>query len=359
MRQADEGEGMRKKNAGTDAGMAGWKPALRMLGCFALCCAPALAAIGGTVLNRTTGQPQAGAVVGFYKLDQNGPELVNQAKTDAQGAFTIDQKVEGPSLLRTAFDGVTYNQLLQPGSPVTGITLGVYGASRQPGEAKIAKHMLLFEPSGGQMTVSETYLITNNGKTAWNDPAQGTLRFYLPAEANGKAEVNATAPGGLPIGAPVVKTSRPDVFGVDFAIMPGETRIDLGYAVPYVEGSSYQGKIVTQDQNTYLITPNGVTLKGGHLNDLGLEPQSQMHIYGLAGTAYKIELSGSVAAAAPGPDAEDAGASDGAPQIEEVMPHALGYRALILGLALGVLAVGFAILYRTPAGKEPNERGRG
>ena len=332
---------------------------LPVLACLALCCAPAFAAISGTVLNRTTGKPQSGAVVGFYKLDQNGPELVSQAKTDAQGAFTIDQKVEGPSLLRTAVDGVTYNQMLEPGSPATGIALGVYDASQQPGGAKVTKHMLLFQPSGGQMTVSETYLVANEGKTAWNDPAQGTLRFYLPKEAHGKARATATAPGGLPIGAPLVKTSKPDILGVDFAIMPGETRIDLDYAVPYAEGSSYQGKIVTRDENTYLIAPNGVTLKGDGLNDLGLEPQSQAHIYGFEGTAYKIELSGAVAAAPPDSGAGDAGASDGSPQTEEVPPHAAGYQTPIVGLALGVLAVGFAILYRRPAGKEPNARGRG
>jgi hypothetical protein len=349
---------MRKKNAGKDAGMAGWKPALRMtLVCMALCCAPALAAVSGTVLNRTADKPLAGAVVGFYKLGQNGPELVDQATSDAQGAFTINQNVEGASLIRTAFGGITYTQTLLPGSPTTGIALVVYDTSKQPGGAKITKHMLLFEPSGGQMTVSETYLFTNDGKTAWNDPANGTLRFYLPAAAHGKAQATATAPGGMSLDAPLVKTSKPDIFGVDFAIKPGDTRIDLNYAVPYAEGSSYQGKIVTRDENTYLIAPNGVTLKGDQLNDLGMEPQSQAHIYGLEGAAYKIELSGAVVAAAAG--AADSGASDGAPQLEEVLPHALGQQTLILGLALGILAVGFAILYRTPPGKEPNERGRG
>jgi len=349
---------MRKKNAGKDAGMAGWKPALRMtLVCMALCCAPALAAVSGTVLNRTAGKPQAGAMVGFYKVGQNGPELVDQATSDAQGSFTINQNVEGPCLVRTAFGGITYTQMLPPGSPGNGITLDIYETSKQPGEARITKHMLLFEPSGAQMTVSETYLLTNSGKTAWNDPANGTLRFYLPSAAHGKAQVNATAPGGMSLDAPLVKTSKPDVFGVDFAIKPGDTRIDLNYAVPYAEGSSYQGKIVTRDENTYLIAPNGVTLKGDQLNDLGLEPQSQARIYGLEGAAYKIELSGAVVAAAAG--AADSGASDGAPQPEEVLPHALGQQTLILGLALGILAVGFAILYRTPSGKEPNERGRG
>jgi hypothetical protein len=329
-----------------------------MLGCIALCCAPALAEVTGTVFNRTSDKPLAGVVVGFYKLDQNGPQLVNQATSGAQGAFTIDQKVEGPTLLRAVFEGVTYFQMLQPGSPTTGIAIKAYEASSEAGGAKITKHMLLFEPSGGQVKVSETYLISNSGKTAWNDPAKGTLRFYLPAEAHGKAEVNATAPGGLPIGAPLVKTPKADTFGVDFAIMPGETRIDIGYTVPYAEGSSYQGKIATKDENTYLIAPNGVTIDGEHLNDLGLEPQSQAHIYGLEGTAYKIALGGAAVAAPAAASTEEA-ASDGAPQIEEVLPHVAGFQTLILGLALGVLAVGFAILYRAPAGKEPNERRRG
>ena len=60
---------------------------------------------------------------------------------------------------------------------------------------------------------------------------------------------------------------------MDFAVKPGETRFDLNYTVPYTEGASYQGKIVTKDENTYLIAPNGVTLKGDELNDLGHEPQ--------------------------------------------------------------------------------------
>jgi hypothetical protein len=70
----------------------------------------------------------------------------------------------------------------------------------------------------------------------------------------------------------------------------------------------------------------------------------------LDGAAYKVELSGAVvAAAAQDSGASDAGASDGSPQLEEVLPHAQGQQTLILGLALGILAVGFAILYRTPS----------
>jgi hypothetical protein len=323
-----------------------------------------MAAITGTVVNRTTGQRQAGATVGFYKLgEQNGLEMIDQAKSDAQGNFTINQVPQGPSLIRTAFDGVTYNHMLPPGSPTAGLTLDVFNSSMQPGGAKVTKHMILFQPSGGEMVVNETYLFTNDGKTAWNNPDSGTLHFYLPAAANGKAEVNATAPGGMPIGAALVKSSKADVFGVDFAIKPGETRIDLDYTVPYAEGEPYEGRIVSQDENSYLVAPNGVTLTGDGLNDLGVEPQSQAHIYGLSAAAYKIALTGSAAAPAPASQesagGDSAAASDG-PSVEVVMPHVSGQVPLILGLALGILALGFAILYRASSPpKETNERRRG
>src|ERR1039458_8213951 len=252
-----------------------------------LLAAPLFAAVTGTVTNQTTGKPQAGATVALYKLaTATGLELIDQTKSDAQGNFTINQTPQGPHLIRTAFDGVTYNYMLPPGQPTAGLAIEVYNSSQQPGGAKVSKHMILFEPSAGQVAINETFLFTNEGKTAWNDPDKGTLKFFLPAGAS-KPDVKATAPGGMPLGTPVLKTSKPDVFAADFAIKPGETRFDVTYAVPYTDGADYAGKIVTKDENTYLIVPNGVTLKGENLNDLGTEPRTQAHIYGLTAAAYK------------------------------------------------------------------------
>src|ERR1051326_3907462 len=104
---------------------------------------PAFAAVTGTVINQSTGQPQPGATVALNKLGQGGIEMIDQAKSDSQGKFTINQDIQGrtPHLLRTAFDGVTYNHMLPPGSPTTGVTVDVYNASKQPGSAKVSKHM--------------------------------------------------------------------------------------------------------------------------------------------------------------------------------------------------------------------------
>ena len=329
---------------------------MRRLLAIMILAAPAFAAVTGTVINRTTGQPQAGATVALNKLGQNGIEMVDQAKSDAQGKFSINQEVRGPHLLRTAFDGVTYNHMLPPGSPTTDVTLDVYNASKQPGNAKVSKHMLLFEPSNGQIVVNESFIFANDGKTAWNDPDKGTLQFFAP-KGVGKVEATATAPGGMPIGAPVNKTAKPDIYTVDFAIKPGETRLDLTYSVPYTAGAPYEGKILTKDDNTYLISPNGITLTGENLSDMGTEPRTQAHIYGLSGSSYKVQLTGTEVAPPAAANADQP--ENSGPQIEQIMPKVFSQAPLILSLALGILALGFVLLYRAgplPAAKDANER---
>ena len=232
VRQAHEGDEMRKTHNPNPQ-----PPTPNPLFIFFLLASSAHAAITGTVINRTTGQPQPGATVALNKLGQGGIEMIDQAKSDAQGKFTINQEIQGPHLIRTAYDGVTYNHMLPPGSPTTGVTVDVYNSSKQPGAAKVSKHMLLFEPSNGQMLINESFIFANDGKTAWNDSDNGTLHFYAHSVVD-RVQANATAPGGMPIGAPVNKTSKPDIYAVDFPVKPGETRFDLTYTVPYTEGAT-------------------------------------------------------------------------------------------------------------------------
>jgi hypothetical protein len=328
----------------------------RLIGILLLSSVSGHAAVTGVVINRTTGKPQAGATVALNKLaTQTGIELIDQAKSDTQGRFTINQPVQGPHVIRTAYDGVTYNHMLPPGSPTENLTLEVYNSTKkQPADAKVTKHMILFEPAGGQMTVNETYLVSNTGNVAWNDADAGTVHFFLPAGANGDAKVQGTAPGSVPIGAGVLKTSKPDTFSIDFPVKPGDTRFDVTYTTSYTAGEPYAGKIYSKDENTYLIAPNGITLAGENLNDLGAEPRTQAHIFGLQGASYNIKLTGEEAApptAAAPADGGDA-ASDSGPQIEQIMPRVMNRAVPIIGIALGILALGFVILYRHGAPKE-------
>jgi hypothetical protein len=307
-------------------------------------------AIDGTVINRTSGKPQPGATVSLYKLGQDGMESLESVKSDAQGRFQIKQDVQGPRLIQTAFDGVTYNHMLPPGSSSTGIALEVYNSSRQPGAAKVAQHMMLFEPSGGQMVISETYIYQNDGKVTYNDPEGGTLKFYLPPAAKGIVQVNATAPQGMPVQRAAEKSPRAGVYKVDFPIKPGETRIDLTYLVPYQDSATFEGRILHKDGPTRLITPSGVTLKGDNIASLGAEPRTQANIYDVKGSEFRVQIEGAGSLRA----AETESQESSGPSIEQIMPRVYRSAAWIVGLALGVLALGFILLYRAqPAGVAP------
>ena len=124
-------------------------------------------------------------------------------------------------LLQAAYAGVTYNHMLRPNAPATGVEIAVYEAIPKPGKARVNQHAVLLEPSGSELTVKEIYFYENGGSTTWNDPEGGTLRFYLPEAAAGKATVMAQAPQGMPIRRPADPAGKPEVFKVDFPIKPG------------------------------------------------------------------------------------------------------------------------------------------
>lgn len=302
---------------------------------------PALA-IDGTVTNKTTGKPVA-ATVTLYKLAEAGMESMETVKSGADGKFTIGQDVKGgPRLIQTAFDGVTYNHMLPPGAPTSGIALEVYNSSKSPGKAEVIRHGVLFEPSEKEMLVREIYFYDNTGNTAYNDPDRGTLQFFLPGEAKGAVQVNATAPQGMPIRRAADKTAKPNVYKVDFPIKPGQSRIELTYTLPYTSPGTFVGKDLFKGGATQLVTPATVTLKGD-VELLGKEPDTQLIMYRATKLDYKVEVEGTGSLRAA---AEAGGEEGGGPSIQEIMPRLQERMYWVLGLALGILSLSFVVLYR-------------
>jgi hypothetical protein len=300
-------------------------------------------AVDGRVVNQTTGKPQAGATVTLYKLGQAGPEAIESVKSGADGKFHIAQDAPGPGprLVQAAYQDVTYNHMLPPGSPSNDITVDVYNSSKQPGDAKVDQHVVVFEPARGQLMVAEWFMFRNGGKITYNDVEGGTLRFYLPPSANGAVKVNATAPQGMPVPQAAEKTATPNVYKVAFAIKPGETRIDIGYTLPFTAPGTFEGKILYKGGPTRLVAPNGVTIKGDGIQPLGQEPKTQAVIYDLKVNDYKAEISG-----AGSLEAEDTGGDSGGATYEQIPPRVYGKMTWILALTFGILTLGFILLYR-------------
>jgi len=306
----------------------------------------AFAAVDGTVINRTTGKPQPGAIVALYRLGaETGPEEISTVRADAQGKFHIDQTPQGPHLLQSVWAGVTYNHILPPGSPTSNVELEVYEASTHPGKAQVSEHMVLFEPADNQLNVSESYIFHNEGNITYNDPDKGTLRFFLPEAAGGVVRVTATAPQGMPVQHAAQKTAAANIYELDLPIKPGDTRIDLTYATPFSSPGEFAGKLLYKGGPTRLVAPQGVTLAGDGIAQIGQEPQTQATIYSVTGDQYKVQVAGAGSLRASEPAAEE----DSGPSIEEVLPRIYSNRLLIAGLSLLILALGFVLLYRRTA----------
>jgi len=182
--------------------------------------------------------------------------------------------------------------------------------------------------------VNDMFIYRNEGKLTYNDGA--TLRFTAPAEAH-EISVRATAPGGMPVERPAVKDK--DSYKVDFPIKPGETRFEISYHVPYSDGMTFAGKALYSSKiDTMLLAPQGVTLEGEGLVVKGQEPTTQATVYAVSTPAFQVKIGGQAA-----PAAETASSG---PEIEQIMPKIMDRGFVILGLALGILALGFVLLYR-------------
>jgi hypothetical protein len=323
----------------------------------------AKAAVDGVVLNATSGKPQPNATVTLFQPTNQGPQFIESVKTDAQGKFQITKEVPagpGPLLLQAVYAGVQYNKMLPPGTPSTGVQIPVYESTKKPGEAKIDQHMILLEPSpDGNVQVSESYVFKNDGKTTWNDPDNGTLQFALPPLAQGKVEVNALAPGGLPVRKAPDPGSKPNTFKLDFPIKPGESRVDLQWSMPFRSPAIFENQLLAKVVNTRLIAPIGVTFKGADLKNLGQEPRTQATIWGLEGSVMKFTVEGT--GTLSDPSAQSGGQSTGSGQpalgmnlpklygmasgAADLMTTVLAVKWVLLSV-IGMLATGFIILYR-------------
>ncbi len=230
--------------------------------------------------------------------------------------------------------------------------------------------MILLEPSaGGNLQVSESYVFKNDGKTTWNDPDNGTLQFALPPEAQGKVELNALAPGGLPIRRAPDPGPKPNTFKLDFPIKPGESRVDLQWSMPFNTPGVFEDRELTRSALIRLVAPVGVTFKADDIQKLGQEPRTKATIFGVKGPDIRIRVEGTGSLSEPDAGGGDAAAS-GAPALQMALPKLYGlasggsdFFATVLAVKwvllsiIGMLATGFVLLYRKGDPNDARRRG--
>jgi hypothetical protein len=304
---------------------------------------PAMAAVDGVVVNATTGKPQPNTIISLVQPGRGGMQALGSTKTDAEGKFSFDKELQGPTLLQALHAGVLYNKMMIPGTPTSGLQVQVFDSTNKP-VAKVSQHFIVLQPGASELAVSEGILYQGDPNVTYNDATNGTLRFYLPSEAKGQVSVTINAPGGMPIQRPAEKTQEPNVYKVDYPIKPGETRFDLNYVVPVTNPMIFSGKILHTEGASDLVAPNGVTLKGENIELAGQEPKTQASIYQIKGSSYKVEVEGTGSLEQPGTPSSDE--DNGMPTIQEVKPRIYDRLYWILGMAFGILGLGSILLYR-------------
>ncbi len=312
---------------------------------FVLLLAPALLfAIDGTVINKTTGKPQPNAVVELMKLGK-GMDSVGTAKTDAQGRFEFKVPVEQvPYLVQAQFDGVHYNKMIPPGTPTSGVSVEVFDVTAKSSTAKVGDHVLFIQPDSNSVQVNEIIEYQNSSNLTFNDPKNGTVRFFLPTAAKGEAQVTVSTGNAMPLQKSADKTSQPNVYSVDSPIKPGQTRVEIAYRIPVADTLEMR---ILDGSRAKVVVPSGVKLTSDGLVQLGTEPSTQAGIYDVraAKLVAKLEGTGSLRGAAAGEQAV-AGDEDSGGGIEAKKPMIYERLYWILGLVFAMLAIGFAMLYR-------------
>jgi hypothetical protein len=320
---------------------------------------PLSAAIDGTVINRTTGKPQAGVSITLVKPGQGGMKTLGATTSDAAGHFVFaqDQPGGGPQLLQANYAGVNYNKLMTPNIPTSGVELDVFETTKSPEVARVAQNMLVMEPSRGDFTVSQTVIVQNDSNTTFHDSQGGDFLFYLPPAANGQVRVNVQGPQGMPLPRPAEKTKADDIFKVDFPIKPGETQFEVSYVLPAGSPFAFHGRVVNVKGMPVgplrLVAPNGVTLSGNDIQLVGTEPKTQATIYTVtARDLFTVNVAGIGSLHPPETTSDDTDS----PPVAEGRPQIYAHLPWLAALAFGILGIGLLILFRTSPVASPYRR---
>ena len=274
----------------------------------------------GTVNNATTGKPAASIEVVLIQL-QGGMTPVATTKSDANGQFTFDNPGIGaqPMLVRAVYKGVNFHQPLPPGKDT--VTVDVFEPTQDAKTISVPSHVVIFQPSGSNLTVGEEYEVKNDAKPPQAYyKSDGNFVVTLPEKADLK-QIAASGPSGMPVvQAPIDKGKNR--YAIAFAFRPGENEVRLSYELPYPSNSTTV-KLPTAfgGGRLLVVAPPGVQLTGDGLQMAGQE--QGMNVYERAmvteGTPVTVLLNGT--APPPAANANAGGAPGRAENVQGGDPN--------------------------------------
>ena len=324
---------------------------LLLLAGVSIAALPAVAeqvAVEGVVRNGTTGNPASGALVALIRAGES-KESLEQVVSGRGGRFHF-QPVDLPAppamlLVQVEHGGVRYTEPTVGTAPVE---LAIYEAGAPASAIRVAERAVILHPTGGKLLVNEFYRLWNGSEPpATYAPAGSTFRFFVPEGGSRSVQVTLQGAAGMSIPLePRPYAAQSGVLAVSHPLKPGENRIGVSYHLDYPGSLEFASRAVEEVERTLVAVPEGVTLEGEGLSELGSEPETGFEIHELArNDRWTVRLAGE-GRPASGATGEGSGAAENDSDVVSRLGPVGEKRALLLAVVMAALGMGFLRLWR-------------
>ena len=304
--------------------------------------------VEGVVRNGTTGSPASGVQLTLIRAGES-KESLGQVTSGRGGRFRF-QPVEVPAppvmlLVQAEHDGVRYTEPLAGTAPVE---MTVYKVGATASAIRVSERAVILHPTGGKLLVNEFYRLWNGSEPPATYASEGgTFRFYVPKEGNRSVQVSLRGASGMSIPLePQPYAARSGVLAVRHPLKPGENRIEVSYHLDYPGSLEFASQAAEQVERTRLAIPEGVSVEGEGLTELGSEPETRFRIYDVASNdRWTLRLTGE-GQPASGATREGRGAAERESDVVSRLGPVGQKRTLLLAAVLVTLGMGFVRLWR-------------
>ena len=313
--------------------------------------APAAAVeITGQVRNATTGQPVAGASVNLLALrGMMVPIRETQTNQEGRYRFVVAANPSERFLVQVPFQGVNYHApAFVTGERITA-DVEVYESGAAPSDISVEGHTIFLEPHSDHVRVTESYAVHNHSQPLRTFAPDGSsFTFPVPATV-GDLQVSVRTVSGVPLRQQPQPAEAENHFAIDYAFRPGESEVQVSYAVP-LSGTTLDLllPLTVETKTRHIAVPaSGVQLSGAGLEEIEQTRFPQTRLFSVSGAApgelalrLQVDLE-ALPAVASSPQPSVATVES----VVTIVPHPINRaQSYIVGLCLFVLLLGLYYL---------------
>jgi mono/diheme cytochrome c family protein len=263
--------------------------------------------VTGAVTNGTGGAAiPEGLTVNLHGFDDFTEAATLSTTVGVAGTFQFENVPYVPGrqfIVAASYQGVIYGSdlLAFDGGQTPAAAVTIFESTSDPAALRVERMHVFFDFAGGQATVGELFLLSNEGDKTIAQQDAPTVEFPLPSGAT-----DVTMQGGQE-GVDFVRTAEGIALTAPIRPGPNAAQVLLSFHLPYDRELNFEQKILHPVNALNVLLPEvGVKLRGGELQDGGSQDiqGTTYHTFDASGLAagdtVTFQLSGEPGGAASG-----------------------------------------------------------